>query len=68
MEVLAELSVRDVSDRTRADSPLVAAPDATVLDTTGRSVEEVVSEVVNLARRAHPSPPPGGGPTAAPAG
>ncbi len=50
-EVLAEQSVRDERDRTRADSPLVAAPDATVLDTTGLSVGEVVERIAALAER-----------------
>ena len=50
-DVLAEQSVRDERDRTRADSPLVAAPDATVLDTTGLSVDEVVERIAALADR-----------------
>ncbi len=38
---------RDQLDSTRAASPLVPAPDAHVLDTTGRSVEDVVEEVLS---------------------
>ena len=37
---------RDELDRTRAASPLYAAPDAVVVDTTGKAVDEVVAEVM----------------------
>lgn len=47
-EVGASLERRDMLDSTRADSPLSVAPDAVVLDTTGRSVTEVVREVLSL--------------------
>jgi cytidylate kinase len=48
--VLAEQLARDERDSTRAASPLEAAPDAVVLDTTGLSLDEVVGQVVELAR------------------
>ena len=38
---------RDRLDSTRRASPLTRAPDAHVLDTTGRSVEDVVEEVLS---------------------
>ncbi len=47
-EVATMLSQRDEIDRTRKASPLYAAPDATVIDTTGRSIEQVVREVMNV--------------------
>ncbi len=50
-EVATLLTERDRSDRTRAASPLYAAPDAVVVDTTGRSVEQVVKEVLAIVRR-----------------
>jgi cytidylate kinase len=50
-EVATLLGERDRSDSTRAASPLYAATDAVVIDTTGRSIPEVVSEVLALARR-----------------
>lgn len=59
--VLADQTLRDEQDRSRAASPLRAAPDAVELDTTGRSVEEVVAEVAALAgerRSAHTAPEP----------
>jgi cytidylate kinase len=45
-EVASLLTQRDEGDRTRAASPLYAAPDAVVVDTTGKSVEEVVNDVM----------------------
>jgi cytidylate kinase len=48
--VLAEQRLRDERDRTREASPLRAAPGATVLDTTGLTVEQVVARVVELVR------------------
>ncbi len=49
--VLAEQTIRDQRDQTREHSPLKAAPDATILDTTGHSLDEVVEQVVRLASR-----------------
>lgn len=40
-----EIAERDVRDRTRAHSPLRPAPDAVVVDTTGKSIEEVVASL-----------------------
>jgi cytidylate kinase len=47
-EVATLLTERDRLDRTRATSPLYAADDATLIDTTGKSVGEVVAEVMAL--------------------
>jgi len=41
--------MRDERDRTRTDSPLAAASDATMLDTTGLSIDEVVERIAGLA-------------------
>ncbi len=49
--VLAEIAARDQRDRTRAVSPLVAAPDAIHVDTTHKSIDEVVSEVEQLLKK-----------------
>jgi cytidylate kinase len=54
--VLAEQTIRDQRDRARSQAPLVAAPDAVVLDTTELAPEEVVSRVVELVRAAHGGP------------
>jgi cytidylate kinase len=48
--VLAEQTIRDQRDLTRAHSPLQAAPDSVVLDTTELGFEEVVRRVAELAR------------------
>ena len=49
-EVATLLTQRDEIDRTRTASPLYAAPDAIVVDTTGKSVDQVVSEAMALIR------------------
>jgi cytidylate kinase len=46
----ASLSRRDVADTTRDASPLIQAPDALVLDTTGRAVEDVVEEILQCLK------------------
>jgi CMP/dCMP kinase len=45
-----EIAERDQRDMNRASSPLVASADATMLDTTGMSVEDVVERVLRIAR------------------
>src|SRR5439155_15780169 len=47
-DVKSMLSQRDELDRTRTASPLYAAPDAIVIDTTGKSVGDVVREVLGV--------------------
>ena len=47
----AELRERDRRDRTRPVSPLVAAPDATVIDSTKLSEDEVLTRVEQLVER-----------------
>ena len=44
------LTARDELDRTRTASPLYAAPDAVVVDTTGKAIDEVVKEVLAIVR------------------
>jgi cytidylate kinase len=45
-----EIAERDRRDSTRTASPLVASADATMLDTTGMSVEGVIGRVLEIAR------------------
>src|SRR3984957_2883085 len=45
-----EIAERDRRDSTRTASPLVASADATVLDTTGMSVDEVIGRILGIAR------------------
>ena len=50
--VLAEQTLRDERDSTRAVSPLRPAPGALTLDTSGLAVEDVVARIAALARAA----------------
>ena len=45
-----EIAERDLRDMNRTASPLVASADATLLDTTGMSVDAVVERVLGVAR------------------
>jgi cytidylate kinase len=49
-EVATALTARDELDRSRTASPLYAASDAVVIDTTGRSVDDVVARVLDVVR------------------
>lgn len=49
-EVAQDMQKRDRYDSEREVSPLEPAQDATILDTTGLSVEEIVSQIVSLAQ------------------
>jgi len=55
-DVAALLTERDRSDATRAASPLYAAPDAEIVDTTGKPVEQVVAEVLAVVRARSQNP------------
>ena len=48
--VAGELRERDRRDQTRAEAPLVQAPDAQLIDTTGLSPEEVEEKVLSIVR------------------
>jgi CMP/dCMP kinase len=50
-EVLADLAIRDERDQTREHSPLTAASDATVIDTTSLRFDDVVEKIVGLAHQ-----------------
>lgn len=50
--VREEIEVRDRLDSTRRDAPLRRPADATYVDTTGRSVEQVVDLIAERVRRA----------------
>jgi cytidylate kinase len=55
-EVLADIERRDHLDRTRAESPLVVADGAVVLDSTDLAPEEVVELIAGLVARARGEP------------
>jgi cytidylate kinase len=46
--VASDLEARDTIDRTRSASPLTLAPDATRIDTTELTIEEVVARVLEV--------------------
>jgi CMP/dCMP kinase len=48
--VLRDQALRDAQDSRREHSPLQVAPGAIELDTTGRSVDEVVQQIADLVR------------------
>jgi CMP/dCMP kinase len=50
--VMRDQALRDQQDREREHSPLRAAPDAIELDSTDRSVDDVVRQIVGLVRDA----------------
>ncbi len=50
-QVAADIARRDHVDSTRSASPLAVADDAVSMDTTGRSVDEVVVAVLDLVAR-----------------
>jgi cytidylate kinase len=52
-DVATLLTQRDEIDRTRSASPLYAAGDAIILDTTGKDVNAVVREALAVIRRRH---------------
>jgi cytidylate kinase len=49
--IAAELRERDLRDRTRAASPLLAAEDAVVLDSTDMSEDEVLNRIAELVEQ-----------------
>lgn len=51
-DVASELQARDLSDSTRAASPLAKAPDAILVDTTKLTIDQVVERVMELVEEA----------------
>ena len=49
-ETIAEIHERDSRDSQRADSPLTQAPDAVYIDTSDKTVEEVIEEILGLVQ------------------
>ncbi len=50
-EMSRQIRQRDQRDRTRAEAPLVQAPDAVYVDTTGLSVEQVEETILRIIRK-----------------
>ena len=51
-DLTGEIEARDARDRNRAASPLIPAADAVEIDSTALSIEQVVDDVMRLARTA----------------
>jgi cytidylate kinase len=49
-QLAAQIAQRDERDRQRAESPLIQAPDAVYLDSTGLTPEQVEEEILKLVR------------------
>src|ERR1044071_4642990 len=52
-QTLAEMTERDRRDSTRADSPLKAADDAIVIDSSGLSIDQVFQRMMEYVHRHH---------------
>ncbi len=50
-DIVANLRKRDYIDSTRAESPLVQAPDAVLLDTSFMTLDDQIDWVIDLARK-----------------
>jgi CMP/dCMP kinase len=50
-EVLADMTERDRRDSTRTDSPLKIAEDAVVIESTGKSIDEVFAEMMSIIEK-----------------
>ncbi len=50
-QLMAEIEQRDRRDSQRADSPLVRAPDAVLLDSSSLSIDQVVEAILQLVRQ-----------------
>jgi cytidylate kinase len=50
-QTLVDITERDRRDTTRADSPLIAAQDAILIDSTGQAIEEVFKRMMSEIQR-----------------
>ncbi len=55
-EIVNSIEVRDRKDSERADGPLREAQGAIVVDTSNKSIDEVIMEIVSLLDREQPGP------------
>jgi len=49
-DIKLQIEKRDHIDSTRSDSPLKAAFDSIIIDTTGKNIEEVFNEVISIVK------------------
>jgi CMP/dCMP kinase len=52
-ETLSDINLRDLRDTTRADSPLMIADDAIVIDSTELSINEALKQMLSLIEDKH---------------
>jgi cytidylate kinase len=50
-ELEAEIARRDEQDRNKGEGSLVQLPEAVFIDTTGRSIDDVIAEILTHCRR-----------------
>lgn len=50
-EIAASIASRDLQDSSRSDSPLTQTDDAVIIDTSDRSIDEVVAHLVELTKK-----------------
>ena len=50
-EIAAAIASRDLQDSSRSDSPLTQTDDAVTIDTSERSIDEVVAQLVELTNK-----------------
>ncbi|MDI6619381.1 MAG: (d)CMP kinase [Clostridiales bacterium] len=46
-DVLNDMKIRDIQDTTREINPLKVSDDSIIIDTTGKSIQDVVSEIIS---------------------
>ena len=51
-QIAASIASRDLQDSSRSDSPLTQTDDAVIIDTSDRSIDEVVAHLVELTKKA----------------
>ncbi len=50
-QILKEVKERDYLDQTREDSPLKPAEDAVVIDTSDKSIDQVINQILELIKK-----------------
>ncbi len=50
-EIVTSIASRDLQDSSRSDSPLTQTDDAVIIDTSDRSIDEVVAHLVELIQK-----------------
>ncbi|HWI52736.1 MAG TPA: (d)CMP kinase [Symbiobacteriaceae bacterium] len=50
-ELIAEIARRDEQDRNKGEHSLIQTPDAILIDTTNRSIDDVMAEILSHCRR-----------------